>query len=381
MSTSPAASATAFYDHLDPICHAGLSNSYNPGTKMFDLQLMDKSWQSTHDFYPTEALTSTAICLLGISRAGIDARLLDIPVQETLEHLYAEYRKLGYRGGFGLVVWANAVHDGLDIDTLQFRCGASLDKIENWAASITTMEAAWLASGLAHEYHRRPSEYTRKLLQAVIDELIHNRFQANTSVVSHAGTKASPSHRLRRWIANFADQVYTIQALAFAAKVIDNHEALEVAEKIADKMVALQGDLGQWWWHYDARSGNVAQHYSVYSVHQHGMAPMALSAVTAAGGKDYSQAKALSRRWLTNNELDLDLIDEKVKTIWRSIEYADNRIDQVSRKARSLLGLAQSSAQSTPQLALNHETRPYEWAWCLYAGAIERNLDTNLNIV
>ncbi len=381
MPATDAHSPAAFYDRLDAICQSGLSTSYNPNTHAFDLQLMDKKWQSCHDFYPTEALTSTAICLIGISRAGLDPRLLGVPLQKTLDSLYDQYRQSGYRGGFGLVIWANALHHGLDIDTLQFRCGVSLDKIDRFAAALTTMETAWLASGLAHEYHRSHSGYTKKLLDAVTRELIENRFQPETGMVSHAGTKAGATHMLRRWIANFADQIYTIQALAFVARLTDDAKSLQIAERLADKMVELQGDKGQWWWHYDARRGTVPLPYSVYSVHQHGMAPMALSAVTAAGGKDYSEAKALSRQWLSDNELGVDLVDEDNRTIWRSIEYLDNRIGDVRRKAKSLLGLAHDTATDAQMLTVNYETRPYEWAWCLYAGAIERNLEKTRNIV
>lgn len=375
-------SSASFYNRLDPICQAGLATSLNPNSNAFDLQLMDKNWHSCSEFYPTEALTSTAICLIGISRSELDPSLLGMSPQKSLDAAYDLIRKTKYRGGFGLVLWANAVNNGLDLDTLQFRCGVSLDKFNKLLASLTTMEAAWLVSGLAHEYKRSGGDDTLQLLNQGVDELINKRFQPATSTVCHAGAKPSASHALRRWIANFADQVYTIQALAFAAKVSQNTAALEVAEKIADKMVELQGDKGQWWWHYDARKGTVPQGYSVYSVHQHGMAPMALAAVTAAGGKDYSDAQAKSRLWFDDNELSAKLIDEEYKTIWRSIEYSETRLNDVTRKAKSLLGIAQNpAAEHAPELAVNYETRPYEWAWCQYAGAIERGIDPALHIV
>lgn len=374
--------STQFYDRLDPICQAGLSTSLNPNSHAFDLQLMDKGWHSCHEFYPTEALTSTAICLIGISRTNLDPRLLGMSVQKSLDAAYDLIRKTNYLGGFGLVMWANAVNNGLDLDTLQFRCGVSLEKFGKLLASFTTMEVAWLVSGLTHEYKRKGGDGTLKLLNHGVDELINKRFQAATSTVSHAGAKPRASHALRRWIANFADQVYSIQALAFAAKITRNDDALQTAELIADKMIELQGDKGQWWWHYDARKGTVPQGYSVYSVHQHGMAPMALAAVTAAGGKDYCEAQAKSRLWFDNNELGAKLIDEEYKTIWRSIEYAETRFNDVTRKARSLLGFTQNSvAEANPELAVNYETRPYEWAWCQYAGAIERGVDPALHIV
>ena len=49
------------------------------------------------------------------------------------------------------------------------------------------------------------------------------------------------------------------------------------------RSVARQGPAGQWWWHYDRRTGRVVERYPVYAVHQDAMAPMALLALERRG--------------------------------------------------------------------------------------------------
>ena len=369
-----------FYDKLDPVCHAGLKASLNQETHAYDLQLKDKAWHNTNEFYPTEDLTSSAICLIGINRARVDLSSVALDPSRVLDSLYGLYRRRNYPGGFGLVLWAAAVWDGPDFDAVQQRCDIRLHPFSDHVASITTMEAAWLASGLATEYQRNGNEQVKVLLEKTAAELMQSRFEPTTGLVIHAGKMAGFSNRLRGHIANFADQIYTIQALAFTSMATGNEQALDIAIQLADNMVKLQGDKGQWWWHYDASRGGVPQQHPVYSVHQHGMAPMALRAINAAGGPDFEEAIVMSRSWMDNNELGISLIDTGQPTIWRSIEHDDGMAGNMIRKLCTLLGLA-GDRSSKPALRLNYETRPYEWAWCIYAGGIERAIDKGLHLV
>jgi hypothetical protein len=222
----------------------------------------------------------------------------------------------------------------------------------------------------------------KTMLVDATNVLMENRYQSRTQVVTHSDQSAEFTHGLRRWIANFADQIYTVQALAFVAIVTGDERARMISESIAGRMVEFQGDKGQWWWHYDAKRGGTPQPYSVYSVHQHGMAPMALHALAAAGGTDFAAAKDKSIEWLDDNELGISMIDTNQPTIWRSLDYDQGKAADILRKSRSLLGLASAhSAKTAVALKLNYETRPYEWAWCMYAGAIERNLEPLMHIV
>ncbi len=375
--------AVAFYDQVEDICVQGLKASLNPQTQVWDRQILDNRWVHTYDAYPTEDLTSTAICLIGVHRAGLDPARVGLDPQRTLRAMVELARRRQYPGGFGLVVWANAVWDGLPLAELQAQCGVDLGPIARHVSAITTMETAWLASGLAHEFRRSGDAATRELLDACLDELAGRRYQPATAIMAHAGEAAEFGHGMRRWIANFADQIYSVQAFAFHALLTGSERSRKTGDDLAGRMVQMQGEQGQWWWHYDARRGGSPQPYSVYSVHQHGMAPMALYALRAAGGRDHEAAIERSRRWLVDNELGVDMIDFERPTIWRSLDYDEGKVQEVVRKTRSLLGLAGDlSARATrPALRLNHETRPYEWAWCLYAGAIARGVEAPAHLV
>ncbi len=98
----------------------------------------------------------------------------------------------------------------------------------------------------------------------------------------------------RAHVGSFADQIYPVQALARLHASADDPAALGAAEKVARLICRAQGRDGQWWWHYDARTGRVVERYPVYSVHQHAMAPMALLDLAEAGG--YCHLGAICRR-------------------------------------------------------------------------------------
>lgn len=371
-----------FYDHLDRICIEGLKRSLNPVTKVFDLQLMDAKRCNTNEHYTTEDLTSTAICLIGINRAMLDSGKLGLKYEETFDYLYRLARKRNYIGGFGLLLWATAVCGG-DIDILERASGQSTEQAVASVAKMTTMEAAWLLSGILHEYKRTRKSTLFEFINIVSSELVENRYIEKTKIAAHCGPDAPVKHKLRRWIANFADQIYTVQALAFNKIVTSNEVAFKTSSSIAKQMIEFQGEYGQWWWHYDAKRGGSPQPYPVYSVHQHGMAPMALYALSKAGNAEFNEAQYKSLNWLYDNELGCHMVDENQPTIWRNIYCSQGSINSASQKARSLLGLANDqSKQVIPNtLKVNFETRPYELAWCLYAGAIARRIEPSLHII
>jgi hypothetical protein len=164
--------------------------------------------------------------------------------------------------------------------------------------ALTTMEVAWLVSGLLHT----DSASFHSVLDAALRQLV-SRLVPQTHVFRHATAAASWRPRLRGRIANFADQIYPVQALAFAAISLADRSARELAERCAQRLVATQGPLGQWWWHHDALTGCIAERYPVYSVHQHSMA---LHSLAIAGGRSHPEAIGLSRAWLGTNELGPD---------------------------------------------------------------------------
>lgn len=367
MATRASEEVMRFHHKVGGMCVDRLRDALGSGTRLFDRQLRDKRWDGTLE---TEDVTSTGICLIGLHRSGIEPARIGLQVRPTIEAMADALKRRQYPGGFGLVAWANAVWGELALDALAARCGLDLSDPRGFAAPLTTMETAWLLSGLIHEVRRSGDARARQAQAAVRDELL-GRHRPRTHLFQHAGDRAPMRHRLRTHVANFADQIYAVQALAFAAVTEGDAAALAAADAGARRLVELQGSLGQWWWHYDPRSGSVAQGFPVYAVHQHAMAPMALMALAAAGGTDHRAAVDLSHRWISHNELSVDLLDTAHGTIWRDIEPDESGLGRITRHSRSVLGLKPADAtRATGRLRVNHETRPYEWAWCLYAGAI-----------
>ncbi len=364
------------WTELESLCVDRLVEALGASPRLFNRQLRDGVWDRTHG---TEDLTSTAISIIGLTRSGNDEFLQPDKSRILIDTMELAKRRR-YGGGFGLLLWANAVFWQLDFERLLRDAEANrsneFDDIEQHLKSLTTMETAWLSSGLMHQCAREGGDRLKQLTAATV-ACLESRFNPSSDLFFHADDGAALNKRLRRNIPNFADQIYSVQALAFAAMGDHSSSALSIAERAATRLVQLQGTLGQWWWHYDARTGTTAQTYPVYSVHQHAMAPMALMALREAGGKDFHDAIDKSLAWIETNETKVDMVDTFAGTIWRDIQPPTSRVKATVTKLASVAGVngktdtKTAAAEKTPiDFIRNHETRPYEWGWCLYAQAI-----------
>jgi hypothetical protein len=360
--------------NLDAICIAGLQAALNSRDQVFDRQLRDGRWAPTE---AAETVTGTLICLLGLDRAGTSIDGLE--PRSALDAAYELALRRRQWGAIGLAVWTAAVLDGPSARSMLDRAG--LGPRPDWLDRLTTMELAWLASGLVHEQLRSKGRGSAvpPLLATALGRLTAR--QQASGLFAHATSGAALAERLRGGVANFADQAYPLQALAFAA-LLGATDAGQQAVRLAGALADRQGPLGQWWWHYHADSGRVVSRYPVYSVHQHGMAPMALSALAMAftDHDRWLAAAADGRRWLWDNELGQPLVDDAMPTIWRSVERAEDGLRRTARRLGYVIR-QHADADHRPRLRLNRETRPYEWAWQLYASAIERRLDQRRHIV
>lgn len=365
------------YKRLAPLCRSALEKFINPESAIYDRQIRNGRVETT---WGTESLTSTCICLIAIDRHEPDPNSLLKAPRLTLEAVTALAARRRYLGAFGLLVWANAVNDGIDIEELAGRTRTPLNE-EGYVRRLTTMELAWLTSGLLHELERTRSTRIHRLARSALVALC-DRYNPNSGIMRHAVRGARLSHRVRGQIANFADQIYAVQALGFAAIALADGQALQLAVRLARRLISLQGPLGQWWWHYDAVTGMPVEAYPVYSVHQHSMAPMALMTVEKAGGPSFTPALSASHSWLDRNELGIRMVDCTAGTIWRDIQRSDGRVQSLLRKARELTGLHRDDVPTEGTgLKLNRETRPYEWAWCLYSGAVSHRLERKRHLV
>ena len=355
---------------LSSLFVAGLRAALSPSGVLFEREREGDSWRPTRG---TEGLTSTAIALIGLSRAKVPPGQVGLDPSRSLDALTGLVERARDPGPLGLVLWADAAWGGGSTAGLLARWGGAAGGLAAMTRRLRTMELAWLVSGLSHQRRRDPSAAsTRSAFDITLAALL-GRFEPASRTFRHAEADSPWALRVRRRVATFADQIYSVQALALASIVSDDARALEVAAASALRMAEVQGDLGQWWWHYDPRDGRVSGSYPVYSVHQHGMAPMAFRTLTLAGGPDLSGAVEAGRAWLSRNELGVDLVDRRAGTIWRSIVRDEGPARRLARHALRLAGprVDDRPAGSPPGLRVNRETRPYEWAWYLFTAAVE----------
>ncbi|WP_369230538.1 hypothetical protein AB5J56_05305 [Streptomyces sp. R21] len=272
-------------------------------------------------------------------------------------------------GDAALIAWAAA-------ETGHPKLSDALDRVEaldEQGRPQYTVEAAWVLSALAAA--RSTVDVERRFASAR-DRLLRARIGGSPLFPHATGPGLVPWYRAH--VSCFADQTYPLQALARAHASGDGDgdpEALAASEACAARICELQGEGGQWWWHYDARTGGVVEGYPVYSVHQHAMAPTALFDLTDAGGSDFGAAIRKGLRWMTDvPELaghQEPLILDELGVTWRKVYRGDPK--KAVRAARGL------GTRVAPGLRLkvldrvyrpvfvDRECRPYEFGWMLHA--------------
>lgn len=277
-------------------------------------------------------------------------------------------------GDAALIAWAAA-------ETGHPKLSDALDRVAALDADGRpryTVEAAWVLSALAAA---RGSLDVEDRLQAARDRLLGARIGGSPLFPHATGPGLVPWYRSH--VGCFADQTYPLQALARAhaggveAGKGGDPEALAAADACGVRICELQGDGGQWWWHYDARRGSVVEGYPVYSVHQHAMAPTALFDLTDAGGSDFTAAIRRGLRWMTEvpelaaaGAVEPMVLDELGVT-WRKVYRGDPK--KAVRAARGVTTRVAPGLRLQPldrvfrPAAVDRECRPYEFGWMLYA--------------
>lgn len=312
----------------------------------------------------------TLITLLGLKRlAEEDIEILDYgPLLKTLA---GQPESIRGGGDMSLLLWACALIDP-ELMEIPMHDAGFVDRLRN-APDIRdgfTMETAWLLAALAHAEARTGGlpPKLKGIAQTAWEMLKAN--YGGKGIFGHQSRRALGGFPAGR-IGSFADQAYPMYALAKYGQACGHDEALQTALECARAICALQGPQGQWWWHYDQVSGRRIGRYPVYSVHQYGMAPMALAAVSAATGADFSGHIYKGLDWLSEyNELGTSMIDRQVGTIWRCMYRSDirARLEEIA----SIAGLP--FGEGTPSgsgLKILYESRPYCFGWLLYALAGE----------
>ncbi len=310
----------------------------------------------------------TMMALLGLHRyakkKGESAHAFDAAV--ILDHLLQDTGWIDNLGDLGLAFWTCAATSPQNL--MRIYAGWDLDgvlEVYPDGRERHTMELAWFLTGLSEVKIARPREIAHLTQIATRTYELLKRNQGSAGFFGHSAKGGSMAGMVRGHIGSFADQVYPIYALTKAHRAFEFGDALERARSCGEAIVRVQGALGQWWWHYDASHGAVVQQYPVYSVHQDGMAPMALFALEEATGWDVREPVFRGLRWITGaNELGCDLRNEQDHVIWRSVFHKSKYGTRLHKAIGFLRG---NLEERNDDLVINFECRPYHLGWLLYA--------------
>jgi len=351
-------------DGLIDLAAAALPAMYNPQRRMFCHRMIRVNGSFVQDGVSPRY---TAMTLLGLHRLEAAGGRSPIPTGELLSSLTADYSWINNLGNLGLLLWVCAKLCPERFESVYQTLGAdtALERFPE-ARERHTMDLSWFLSGLAHGALALPAKHGHfePLALRTYEALKQN--QGKSGFFGHqSGNGAAGFWRGR--IGSFADQAYPIYAGSRLAQAYEIAGPLEMASECAAAICSVQGTLGQWWWHYDSKTGRVIQKYPVYSVHQDGMAPMALLALTEASDRDLSSFVYKGLRWITGqNELQLDMRDAASKMIWRNIYRQGSSV-----YIREFWEFLTSSHAAVDPHRLNvlQECRPYHLGWLLYAFA------------
>ncbi|GGU06964.1 hypothetical protein [Nocardioides albus] len=344
----------------------GLATAYDPVTATFAQTVRGvTSADGVTVVREGTSLRYAAMAALGLSRltaaqqrSVLDGRTAaDIALQVAGQAITSDDP-----GEIALAAWAAAEVADTHADALLRRLAALITS----GAPIATVAGAWALTAAVKAAPHGDTEPTIDAASALL-----RRHLGPRAVYPHA-LPPSSQQRWRAHVGSFADQVYPLQALALGARLTGETWMLQAADRTAQRLCDLQGPTGQWWWHYDVRDGSVVEDYPVYSVHQHAMAPMVLHDLRECGGADHRASITSGLSWLrTHPETVEELISDRFGLIWRKVgrrepPKAARALGAVTTGVRPGLHLP-GIDRLFPAGVVDHECRPYELGWLLYA--------------
>jgi hypothetical protein len=361
---------TALTDRLVALASSGLPKMYRAETDEF---AFTRSFTTSGDRVTAQlsgtSLRYAAIVALGVAwlPAGSQPALLGGHRLHDFVALLVERQAVSRNlGDIALIAWS-AAQIGHPLLPEAIR---RLREFDRGTAPEYVVEAAWVVSALATARGQADvEEHLAQARQRLLDSV-----RPGSPVFPHA-TGPGLVKSYRDHVACFADQVYPVQALARLHASGDDPVALAAARTTAEQICRLQGPDGQWWWHYDARTGSVIEGYPVYAVHQHAMGPMALLDLAEAGGGDYDEPIRRGLRWLlgpaelggAGEPMLLDGEGLTVRKVFRGDPHKVVRgLHTLTTRARPGLRLPVVNRIYRPA-SLDRECRPYEFGWLYFA--------------
>jgi hypothetical protein len=307
----------------------------------------------------------TMMALMGLRRLEEGGETSPVAIGPVVDRLLANLDWIDNAGDLGVLLWLCALVAPERLAEVERRTNIRqvLPKYRQTRQG-RTMELALFLAGLSHAWLARkemPSELQDVAIQTY-RTLIKN--QGEQGLFAHLASNGSASGMLRGNIGSFADQAFAIYAMTKFFQAYGDKAALERALDCTLMICEAQGSLGQWWWHYDSSSGRVAGRFPVFSVHQHGLAPMALLELGKTIQSDFTPWIQKGLQWIRVNELAFDMEDVTANVVWRGM--CRTLPTRVWSTAMALLAQREDPA-SRHGLKIMFECHPCELGWLLYA--------------
>ena len=268
--------AEPLIDQLREMAVRGLRRMYRRQERLFVFRL-----RRGREGIVSEGLSRryTAISLIGLAEHSeiVPSVLERDDPRDVCARLVGDAPLMENLGDVALTAWASTAVGYPD----RQRAWSRLAELRPDVAAHATVDLAWTLSALCQD-----SESALVHLRDQVARRLIGAFDSRTGLFPHYIGRAGGG--LHAHVASFADQVYPIQALSGYGLASGHKQSVDVAARCARVLCDLQGCEGQWWWHYDPRSGRVLEGYPVYAIHQDAMGPMALHAAGEASGIDFT---------------------------------------------------------------------------------------------
>ncbi|HVQ78203.1 MAG TPA: hypothetical protein VMT79_21990 [Candidatus Binatia bacterium] len=352
---------------LRPLALRSLGRMYRPDERLFVFRV-----RAAGRDVVAEGLSRrySAISVIGMAEdESVKARAVlgGHDLHDVCGRLMSDVSRLVKPGDVALILWAAAAAGYADRQWARDR----LVELAPAEGAYQTVPVAWSLAALCADAEAPVGDLRERLARRLM------RACSSISGIFPHGL-GEEGGGLRAHVACFADLVYPVHALALYHRLTGDPEAARVATRCAEQFCRRQGPDGQWWWHYDRRTGAVVEGYPVYAVHQDAMAPMALFALGAATSVDYSAPIARGLAWLARSpELrGGSLVDEAADLIWRKV--ARREPGKLSRYAQAMVSSVHAGMRVPgldlvfPPVTVDREDRPYHLGWLLYAWPARR---------
>ena len=362
VQTSPAAPAKAgTVMALRALALQGLPGMYDREAGQFVFRVRKSTAGIVREGLSDRYTAMTAIGLAGEDPDAVRRILGGDTLRALVQRLIDRVETTQNLGDASLLAWAGHV-----VGCATERVWERVLALDPVGRPYPTVEVAWTLSAAAIDRAARVGTLGERLarrLQTVLTP--HGLFPHQ---VGDDGASSPRGH-----VSCFADLVYPTLALAQFGAATGEAASIRSAAQCAETMCRLQGPAGQWWWHFDYRTGRVLEGYPVYAVHQDAMAPMALMAAAGAARTNYDDAIARGLDWLWSApEIGgRSLVDREADLIWRKVarrepaklsRYVQAAVSRVSPHLR-----APGLDPIFPPTAIDYEDRPYHLGWLLYA--------------